>query len=1017
MKSHFKCRAARRPRNPDRRRSSSFSFLGLESLESRELLAAGSLGINVEIGPFQSFVNWLQVPGDWTANPGQSNSIALNSSSDPTSDATLLFDYRVNQPWNGPDPNAVAPSLVGTYHLSFTGQATISQEYPGFSTPFTVQNQTYDAATNTTAADLVVPATSTSDFFGITFSNTMATAGSAADTGFSNAKLIRPGYAATSTQLYTNEFLSALQPYSVLRYLDPENTNGQPFFNGNTLVTVNASQVDQTGMPWEYLVALANQTNTDMWINIPQGATNDYVSAVAGIIKNGGTVGGVTFAGLNPNLKIYVEYSNEVWGGIPTNEYYQEAAVQNQASNTPLSTFPGNQDIYQNPDGTTSTDVNLAVGRRYLERTAQLGQIFQSVLGADPTHQRIRPVLGWQENNTSFYPAALNWFQTYFGPASASFYGMGNADYWSPTDYSSVDAVISSLQAQETSYAIPNSIDYTTIARFYGLNNVSYEGGPSISADPSTAAGQVALAASRDPRMEALVKQHYLDYFQGGGTLANYFDGPFGTLSPSNEWPIAELSQYGNPSQSPRYQGTVDLASAAPVAVNAGIPVPASVPTTFSATSDTLGTSFASPSAGSQGFWLLNAVSSGTFDLALSTLAGAGSSAARFEMFLNNQEIGGVFTQGTSSSIDLGNVAIPSGLSTLSIVILNGGSQFQPTNFAITPIVTTKSGLNDPGFESVNVGTGYSSYSYATTGSPWTFSGSSGNGSGLSGNGSGFTFGNPNAPQGSQVAFLQGKGTITQSVTGWSAGSYMLSFDAAQRGNYGTTKEDFAVLVDGSVIGTFTPTGTSYQIYTTPAFTVTAGTHTIEFLGLDSVGGDNTVFLDAVSVATTPTQATISDSGFESVNVGSGPSSYSYATSGSPWTFSGSSGNGSGLSGNGSGFTFGNPNAPQGSQVAFLQGKGTITQSVAGWTAGSYTLSFDAAQRGNYGVAISVEDFEVLVDGVVVGTFKPSGISYQLYTSNVFTVAAGVHTIAFVGLDSAGGDNTVFLDAVKLSLV
>jgi hypothetical protein len=50
----------------------------------------------------------------------------------------------------------------------------------------------------------------------------------------------------------------------------------------------------------------------------------------------------------------------------------------------------------------------------------------------------------------------------------------------------------------------------------------------------------------------------------------------------------------------------------------------------------------------------------------------------------------------------------------------------------------------------------------------------------------------------------------------------------------------------------------------------------------------------------------------------------------------------------------------------------------------------------------------------VVGTFTPAGTSYQAYVTATFTVAAGAHTIAFQGLDSAGGDNTAFVDYVQL---
>ena len=87
---------------------------------------------------------------------------------------------------------------------------------------------------------------------------------------------------------------------------------------------------------------------------------------------------------------------------------------------------------------------------------------------------------------------------------------------------------------------------------------------------------------------------------------------------------------------------------------------------------------------------------------------------------------------------------------------------------------------------------------------------------------------------------------------------------------------------------------------------------------------------------------------------------------------------------------------------------GSISQT-SNWVAGNYVLSFDAAQRGNY--QASQQDFQVLVDGVVVGTFTPSGTSYKTYTTSMFTVGAGSHTITFRGLDSAGGDNTAFIDS------
>ena len=235
--------------------------------------------------------------------------------------------------------------------------------------------------------------------------------------------------------------------------------------------------------------------------------------------------------------------------------------------------------------------------------------------------------------------------------------------------------------------------------------------------------------------------------------------------------------------------------------------------------------------------------------------------------------------------------------------------------------------IADGGFEQVSLGAGQ--FQYRPTGSPWTFSGTAG----ISANNSGFTSGNPAAPDGAQVAFLQRTGSFSQTVSNWAAGSYVLTFDAAQRGNFRTSRQDFRVLVDGVVVGSFTPSGTSYQSFSTPVFNVTAGSHTITFQGLNSAGGDNTVFIDGIARIN---KSLMTDGGFEQVQVGAGQFQYEgvvpmddggfeqvqvgagkfqYRPTGSPWTFSGNAG----ISANKSGFTSGNPAAPDGAQVAFLQ--------------------------------------------------------------------------------------------------
>jgi hypothetical protein len=294
-----------------------------------------------------------------------------------------------------------------------------------------------------------------------------------------------------------------------------------------------------------------------------------------------------------------------------------------------------------------------------------------------------------------------------------------------------------------------------------------------------------------------------------------------------------------------------------------------------------------------------------------------------------------------------------------------------------------------------------SAYQYAPNGSPWQFSA----GAGLSANGSVFTAGNPIAPDGVQVAFLQGASNMSQTID-MNAGVYSLSFDAAQRAGYTTTHyQVIEVLVDGAPVGTVNPVSTSYASYETSIFSLTAGPHTIEFAGLNPTGGDNTAFVDEVAI--NEASSSINDGSFATPALAAG--TFQYTPGGSPWQFSA----GTGVSSNGSGFTHGNPVAPDGTQVAFIQSTGSISQSVY-MDAGTYDLTFEAAQRAGVGNK-HYQEIEVLVDNSPIGTVTPGSSTYASYQTSNFTFTAGLHTIKLVGMNPLGGDNTALIDEVAIA--
>ncbi len=337
--------------------------------------------------------------------------------------------------------------------------------------------------------------------------------------------------------------------------------------------------------------------------------------------------------------------------------------------------------------------------------------------------------------------------------------------------------------------------------------------------------------------------------------------------------------------------------------------------------------------------------------------------------------------------------------------IAHNGSGSNATQAFMLTIAASSAAVSDSGFETPSVSSATGGSSSDPTGSPWTFSGTSG----IAGNSSSLTTGNPNAPEGIQLAYLQGTGSMSQSIA-FQAGTYVVTFDAAQSAKV-ASQQTIDVLIDGKVLGTVTPKNTTYEAYSSDSFTIaTAGNHTLTFQGtLPSSGGSNTTFLDAVTItAGQPNQPF--DPGFEDAAQGSGAAAYQYDPTGSPWTFNGYAG----LAGNGSGFTANNPNAPQGGQVAFLQMTGSVSQSF-NMVPGVYSVNLQAAERG---VTQSGQTFEVLVDGQVVSTITPSGTSYASYTSGSFAIgAAGNHTLTFLGLDPFGGDNTILIDQVSVQNV
>ena len=146
--------------------------------------------------------------------------------------------------------------------------------------------------------------------------------------------------------------------------------------------------------------------------------------------------------------------------------------------------------------------------------------------------------------------------------------------------------------------------------------------------------------------------------------------------------------------------------------------------------------------------------------------------------------------------------------------------------------------IANAGFETPAI----SGWQYSPSGASWSFSGA-----GMDHNSG--TWYASTSHEGVQAAFIQGTGSVSQFVNVSSAGIYAITFQAEGRaGTHGP--EGIMIQVDGVTVATWTDSAVSqsqWQTYQATA-SLTAGNHTLTFVGNNTLGGDKSVAIDNVKM-------------------------------------------------------------------------------------------------------------------------------------------------------------------------
>ncbi len=604
--------------------------------------------------------------------------VAADSDGNPGKDFQLIY--------------SAAKIAAGTYKLSFSGRAVISAGGAG-----TVQNARYDAASNTTKADLVLANDATGNVW-LVFKDTYRTATSAKGDGLTNIHLWRPGYATDGSAVFTNEFLAAMKKFKILRGMDfvSANTNPQATWAERTKPNFFGLPGDK-GQSWELLVAMANAADRDVWINVPVKADDDYIRKLAQLVRFGSdgiqpytsVQANPVFPPLKAGLNVYLEYGNEVWNSGPGFSGFRwalEMANANKSNATHPIAFDG-----------PLTDQYLALRRWVAFRSATISLIFRETFGDAAMMAKVRPILASQVGNGNLYLSlGLQWAQSFYGQIrqtpplntvarkpSDIWYGGGGAAYYDAS-LDPKDANASTLDTYFATLPTPtfakSSVTDSIWTHGYGLKYVAYEGGPGPGGSPlgSATAAAVSPVFNNDPRMRDRMVLAQDIWDQAGGDELVYY-----VYSSSAPWSFTNelVQQVVSDTNSIKLQAIDAINVKAKPAVTLGNVVPASI-YLKDAASQTIASDGATWALGGTVYLLRpNAVnpspyilvpirtnSAGTYRVSINVGAKVTGSVA---LFVNGTRNGSINVSpddtGTAAVSSKVTVALPAGLSVLRL--------------------------------------------------------------------------------------------------------------------------------------------------------------------------------------------------------------------------------------------------------------------------------------------------------------------------------------------------------------
>lgn len=316
--------------------------------------------------------------------------------------------------------------------------------------------------------------------------------------------------------------------WSFIRFMDWGATNASPqrdwsdrrkpshiFMNGVLNPRAPAPDTEgnrETGVAFELMVALCNATGRNLWINVPHLASDDFVTRLAKLIRFGsdgvnpydGPQANPVFAPLRADLRVYVEYSNEIWSGgfsFPQGNWAESEAARRGLTRARFNArrFCDTWRIFQQVFGGTSRLVRVAAIFTALDAYSAP---FLEELGAYGA-QLVPPVRPDVLAVTTYFGNDIQRFVQQQGTSGAF-------EEWKRRILAGDAASGTGPDATGIGGGFSASLRTLPVETLgYPLPIVAYEGGPSLyTTDFDDAVTSAVVAMNRDPRIAEVYRIH-----------------------------------------------------------------------------------------------------------------------------------------------------------------------------------------------------------------------------------------------------------------------------------------------------------------------------------------------------------------------------------------------------------------------------------------------------------------------------------------------------------------------------